>query len=218
MQSNTLKLLEPIKKDTEIIKLDQLDISGFVNLTNYYNLRILSLCDNTIQGLIGLSDTIIEINCSKNNLICFGENLPLSLKKLDCSRNSLKNLPILPNSLDILICSYNQIENLNNLPSKISKLDCSHNKIILLENLPNSLEELNCSHNNLTNLDWLPESLKILNCIQNDNLKNLDNLPNSLEKILIPYDIDLKILPKNLKELYCPDKNKCVKIKNKKLY
>jgi hypothetical protein len=77
MQSNTLKLLEPIKKDNDKIKLDQLDISGLVNLSNYSDLKILSLYDNAIKELIGLSDTVVEINCSKNNLICFSENLPL---------------------------------------------------------------------------------------------------------------------------------------------
>lgn len=205
MQNNTLRLLGAIKKTEKKLTLKQSDIHGLVDLSEYKNLKIVNLQSNSIEQIIGLVSTVTDINFSYNKITNLNINLVTDLEKLNCSHNKLSCLDNLPSSLVILDCSYNHITKLSNLPEKIKKINCSQNKIILLDNLPNSLEELICSNNNITNLDWLPESLKILNCVKNPSVKTLDNLPNSLEKLLFDNNnIDLQILPRNLKELYCP--------------
>ena len=81
MQSNTLKLLEVIKKDTDKIILNQSDISGLVDLSDYSNVTILNIRSNRINKIIGLAEKILEIDCSHNLLTNLDNNLPSYLKK-----------------------------------------------------------------------------------------------------------------------------------------
>jgi hypothetical protein len=85
-------------------------VSGLVDLSDYSNIKILDLSSNTISKITGLSNTIIDIDCSNNKIIKFDDNLPENLITLNCSKNLLKNLDNLPENLITLNCSHNQIK------------------------------------------------------------------------------------------------------------
>ena len=94
-----------------------------------------------------LSDSLIYINCSQNNLSKL-PNLPKNLEKLICSNNKLTELPELPKYLDELDVDNNKIIKLPKLPNTLISLDCSHNKLTELLKLPKNLENLYCFDNN----------------------------------------------------------------------
>jgi len=52
------------------------------------------------------------------------DNLPPTLKELDCSYNELTSLDKLPPNLEILDCWYNKLTSLDNLPPKLEVLNC----------------------------------------------------------------------------------------------
>lgn len=130
-----------------------------------------------------------------------------NLTYLDCSYDSLANLPALPNSLIMLICNSNQLNNLPSLPDSLSNLTCDRNQLTSLPVLPSSLITLSCYSNQLTSLPVLPNSLVQLGCTMNQ-LTTLPPLPLSLS-ILHCENNQLSELPypslsnSLLSELYC---------------
>ena len=152
--------------------------------------------------------------------------LPLSLKKLTCSLNAIKELPALPPSLtyidcsdnDIiealpplnegltfLCCAGNSVSVLPKLPQSLTHLDCNHNEIIdKLPALPQGLTFLSCRRNQITKLEALPEGLTYLNCGTNQITK-LEALPEGL-KFLKYFEnplAEFPVLPLQLEELDC---------------
>lgn len=143
-----------------------------INLTNLTNLKYLDVSINNLDGLDGLPNGLLYLNCSQ------------------CAINILDNLP---NTITNLICINNNIKSLNMLPESLCYLDCDHNQITKLNDLPHKLIELTCSNNQLTGLDNLPPNLKYLDYSDNKLLLELDsngntkiklNLPKSLKKIV----------------------------------
>jgi hypothetical protein len=116
--------------------------------------------------------------CNNNLITSLPELLPMSVKHLNCSFNSLTSIPILINNpispestmngLLFFYCYDNEITQLPELPNDIKFLNCSNNKLTTLPNLPNDLNFLNCSNNKLTTLPNLPNDLNFLKCQGND--------------------------------------------------
>lgn len=77
-----------------------------------------------------------------------------------CNNNLITELDNLPNSLKILECSYNQISNLDNLPNGLTCFECNFNQITSLENLPYTLESLFCKSKFMIRFGRILSSLK----------------------------------------------------------
>lgn len=113
-------------------------------------------------------------------------NLPVILEKLVCSHQKLMNLENIPDSLRHLECTNNYLQSidLKNL-TKIKVLKLSYNKLKKIENLPYSLEELYIDNNEISivNLKETP-NLRVLHTFNNRAII-IENLPPSI--------VDLKI-------------------------
>jgi Leucine-rich repeat (LRR) protein len=143
--------------------------------------------------------------------------LPDSLIIINCSKNNLSELPYLPAELIHLNCSYNK---LTELPESIEycsylrRLSCNNNELNTLiipfpfvENFNNwksdgdeeavSLTYLNCSFNKLTELP---------NDIPTNDGEIMNKLPNCLENLICNNNLLTslpELLPMNLKHLNC---------------
>ena len=105
--------------------------------------------------------------------------LPISIKHLDCSNNSISEIIPYPN-LRTLICSMNKI---TQIPSfdKLKKLKCDHNNLTLIS--PNlMLENLDCSHNKLKKLPSI-KHVKILDCSFNNLTTIISALPEHTDSL-----------------------------------
>jgi Leucine-rich repeat (LRR) protein len=137
---------------------------------------------NTSSTLVTTTTHAINVY-NKNITDLNGIQYFSSLTSLDCSYNSLVNLPALPNSLTILSCYNNSLLNLPALPNSLTSLSCMSNSLTSLPNLPNSLNRLYCEWNSITSLPVLPNTLQYLNC-QSNSLTNLPVLPNTLNLLI----------------------------------
>lgn len=109
---------------------------------------LLDISNQGLRTLPFISEDVTELNCSGNNLMCiFKRDLPVGLKKLNCSNNQLYALWV-PQALTWLDCSNNSIDNLGRLPLTLKYLYCDSNKLVILPRLP-ALRELSCEDNPL---------------------------------------------------------------------
>ncbi|MCF7560245.1 T9SS type A sorting domain-containing protein [Sabulilitoribacter multivorans] len=158
--------------------LDELDVSGMVNLENLYCGSNYFLTNNTANanGLLNTTGTIslTKLFCANNNLADLNISLNTNLEVLDCSNNDLSILDISNNNnLTEVNCNSNQITNLftatvNN--NSLIKLSCSSNTIntLLVTNYL-ALTTLNCRSNTLTQLDITSNgALEVLDFSDND--------------------------------------------------
>ena len=161
--------------------------------------------------------SIIKLDLSHKNLSVLPDNIPNTLKILECAENNLTIIPNLPVSLEILDCPENKlqiIDMLENINLKI--LNCSSNNIFLLNIIYTQIIELYTAYNNITNypiisrfvdilydLQIIPikpvilqsshqylKKVKVLNC-QSNNLLTLPYISpcnNVLERLDISYN------------------------------
>ena len=125
--------------------------------------------------------TIRAISCHNNNITNLDRLSELTkLEFLLCNNNNLTELNNLPNSLRILNCSDNKITELT-IPQSLRYLICDKNQITKLSNLENAmnLTHILCQFNSLENLNYLPKSLKLLWCY-NNKIKKLPNIPSNI--------------------------------------
>lgn len=99
---------------------------------------------------------------------------------MDCSFNSIQELPQLSHCLRQLYCNDNCLSTVPSLPNTILRFDCSTNLITHLPTLPEKLYQLVCSNNNLRYLPLLPETIDII---------HFDN--NPMCEYFVPYNIPL---------------------------
>src|ERR1019366_2885870 len=144
---------------------DSLNTSSTLVTTTTYSITVSS---RSIANLFGIQyfTSLTYLNCSYNSLTNLPA-LPNTLIYLDCGTNSITNLPALPNTLTNLLCNWNALTSLPALPNTLTYLDCYVNSITNLPALPNTLTELNCSNNTLTSLPTLPNALNYLSCHHN---------------------------------------------------
>src|ERR1017187_405871 len=98
---------------------------------------------NTSSTLVTTTTYSITVS-SRSIANLFGIQYFTSLTYLNCSYNSLTNLPALPNTLIYLDCCTNSITNLPALPNTLTELNCSNNTLTSLPTLPNALNYLSC--------------------------------------------------------------------------
>lgn len=109
------------------------------------------------------------------------EDLPETVKYLDCSNSTVKYIKILPNALKQLICSRTQLKELPPLPDTLEYLDCSYIQISALPKLSKSLTHLFCRGTPYMKvLPELPDSIKVIDCAGTP-LISLPSLPKTID-------------------------------------
>lgn len=166
-----------------------------------------------ISNLTGIKffKSLKKLNCSFNTLSNL-PTLPNTLTFLDCSQNGFATPPLTPNSVDsLIIFGCTSLSNLNNLQNSLKYLDCSYcTSITNLGTLPSSIEYLDCSNNSINTVSTLPSNLKHLRINNNNNIIN----PNIVSSFTLPsalqtfacyenYSTTLPVLPASLRSFYC---------------
>ena len=144
-------------------------------------------------------------NKIKEYILCNLKNYS-KLKKFDCSRCNLNELPNLPISLIQLICFKNNLIELPNtflISNSLILLDCGHNKLIVLPDLPNSLILLDCDNNTNLNLVYHDFEIKTINETNKINLKNKINKRMKLlnRTLLLEHSARITLHPKRILRL-----------------
>ncbi|GAA4974842.1 T9SS type A sorting domain-containing protein [Algibacter aquimarinus] len=170
--------------------LDELDVSGMINLENLFCGSNYFLTNNTANtvGLLNTSgtDSLTKLFCANNNLADLNIALNTNLEELDCSNNNLSFLDISNNNNLIEInCNSNHISNFITTTvanNSLSKISCSNNSLnsLLVTNY-SALTTLNCRSNTLAQLDITSNgALEVLDFSDNDltdiNLSGKTNL------------------------------------------
>ena len=111
--------------------------------------------------------SVRRLNVSRNILKRLPTRLPRLLETLLCAHNLLEELPVLTQCLVVLDCTWNCLRVLPRMPSAMRSLRCSNNCIRVLPQCPRDLEDLTCEFNNLWDLGVLPPGLLELHCSGN---------------------------------------------------
>lgn len=99
-----------------------------VDLTEYTDLRYLSISGLGIQELPQLPDTLDVLDCHTNQLTKI-HKLPRYLKSLRCYSNQITELPPLPEGLREILCHENRITQFPELPESIEFVSIGDNNI-----------------------------------------------------------------------------------------
>ncbi len=164
------------------------DLDGVISCSEAAGITgTLDVSNLSISDLSGIEyfTSITILDCSSNNLTYLDASLCTNLNNLDCSNNSILNIPSLPPNLYQLLCSYNQLSVLPVLPGTLIDLGCDNNSLTTLgASLPN-LSYLDCSVNQLNGgLPSLPGTLTTLKCSYNSfSSGTLPALPLSLVQL-----------------------------------
>jgi hypothetical protein len=148
----------------------------------------------------------MSLTLTKKLLKKYENEIPDSVKNLQCPNLNLTILPILPTNLKILNISYNNLTKLPPIPPGLKQLYCNHNKLTELPDLPDTLEELHCCNNQIQYLPKLPKNLMTLWCRENQ-IKRLPTLPDKLDNLVFANNkiIIIPLLPDSLKMMNCDD-------------
>jgi hypothetical protein len=144
-------------------RIENLDLRQYKNLNRinliWNNLSDVPLLPASAKVLLLSHNRISVLKCSKNKLT-----------ELDVYNCGLDKIEELPETLRYLNCGANYLKSLCYLPFSLSKLDCSHNELMALPALPPCLETLICNNNKIVFLPYLPSTINVLeaeyNCIQ----------------------------------------------------
>ena len=133
-----------------------------------------------IRDLTGVQyfKNLVYLECSNDSLYNIPA-LPTKLNFFNCAYNKLTSLPPLGDSLSQFQCAFNQLTSLPALPAPLQLLDCGSNALSTLPALPNGIFTLYCDVNNLVSLPTLPSNLRGLAC-NNNQLTSLPALNNQL--------------------------------------
>jgi len=166
------------------------------------------VCSNTeIADLTGIQyfKALQMLDCSNDSIINIPA-LPATLTSFNCTNNYLATLPALPAHLTLLSCSYNFVTTIAAFPNSLQQVSCTNNTLTGLPALSGctSLQSFSCDFNLIDSIPRLPASITSLSCSYNP-LHNLPTLPAGLQN-LICYDDSLDTLtglPAGLLTLNC---------------
>ena len=136
-------------------------------------LEKISLSENKIETIQDLPDSITWFDCSKNSLDEIDIHLSTLLEDLNLADNKIvKFESVLPPNLRKLNLSKNLIKEMPDLPDGVEQVDLSHNVIDELKDIPDSVTTLNVNDNSLTNIS---SALQLRYKSQTLDLKYEDN-------------------------------------------
>ena len=164
MELTNIQLIEIFENDnikTILYKIEMLDLSNnnlssYINLDIYNNIKYLNISFNEIFGTVK-SNYIVELNCENNKIN-----------------------KIISNSIIRLIAHDNLIEFIDLI--NVEYLIINNNKLLELCNF-NNIKVLDCINNNILNIDYI-KSLNSLSCSTNKiskdyNIKNIEKINNN---------------------------------------
>ena len=148
--------IKTILSKIEMLDLSNNNLSNYLNLDNYSNIKYLNISCNEIIGSVN-SNYIVELNCENNNIN-----------------------KIISNSIIRLIAHDNLIEYIDLI--NVEYLIINNNKLVELCNF-NNIKVLDCINNNILNIDYI-KSLENLYCSTNKiskeyNIKNIEKINNN---------------------------------------
>lgn len=127
---------------------------------------------------------LIKLDLSNNNLIKLPDDLPYTIRTINCSNNKLNKLPkYFPSHLKELNCNNNKlVKFLDKIPVLIETIKITNNFIenIITEGV--FLKLLDCKYNQLRKMKIKSRDIKNINC-SNNKLKILDIYSNTKIKI-----------------------------------
>jgi len=168
-------LFNNIYANINFLFLNNNNLEGYIDLSNFINLISLDIGNNNITN-IKVNDNLKELVITNNDIILLPNNI--NLVRLECSENKIINIPNIYSDLELLYCNNNNIIHINRYP-KLRKLVIHDNPLNQLEVSPEILY-LDISVTPLTNLSIFP---------------NLDHLvANSCKIKDIPYISSLRTL------------------------
>ncbi len=221
---STYCYLDSLDDQIEFIDLSKSFFEGVLDLNKFTKLKKLNCNDNEFTKIIGLSNTICEINCSNNKIehidLSNGINLETlninnnKLKQIDLRKTiNLKNLNITGNQIgyldlsatiiDFPQCAFNQIVKL--IPPLVPcEISCEHNKLKSIDNFTDNVFYINCSDNQISHINKLPDNLVGIILDNNKIIKLPESYPPNIKSLgLVNCNITLiDNLPKSLEVCY----------------
>ncbi len=117
----------------------------------FSQLKGLDVSNQSLTTFPSLTNTVLFITATNNQLVYLPTTLPSSLEYLRVSQNNLTQLPVLPSGLKALKCDHNQLTVLPTLPNSLAFLDVSFNAILAcLPTIPNDIAFNNLPISTLT--------------------------------------------------------------------
>lgn len=176
-QEDFALFLESLDRKTKEIKVTIL-------LHGHLNLDILAK-----MGFIHVQSLLFRENGQLTGM----ENIPKTVKIIDCQHNLLEELKGLPEGLEELRVAHNVISYIDfSTCTNLLKLYVSYNSLSTLSGLSESLVLLYCDHNNLLELDLTTAiRLKTLHCENNSHLV-LKNIPDTIQDAQYPVRMQLE--------------------------
>lgn len=186
---------------------DSLDITN-TQVTTTYTINVRAKHISNLSG-IEYFTSLRKLDCSQNTINSL-PTLANSLIWLWCSNNALTSLPVLPTSLQILFADTNQLGSIPTpLPNGLVYFEVERNNLTTLPSvLPNTIQYLICGYNYLDSLpSALPTSLIYLYCYHNQLTSLPAQLPSSIKYLYCEYNgiTNLPALPSALLYFYCYD-------------
>lgn len=157
-------------------------------------------------------DNETKVSCNRKRITNIIVNEKNSITYLLCSKNLIKELPLLTTACTHIDLSENRLTKVDKIPGKMNHLNISRNRVqyINFYNFTNNLQYLNINHNFIREIPYLPENLTTFICC-NNQLKTLpEKLPLSLKVIKCcnnRIEFLPNILPITLKVLACKNNN-----------
>lgn len=186
--------MDKLERRKSVLEEDNTAQDEFVNLVEKMKKNAKTLSVSTpLNGNLNLS-ILADKGISKLQTISFSpgnitklQNIPASIKTIQCPDNLLMDLEDLPDSLERLEVPHNIIKELDfSRIKRLTHLNVEFNRLKELAGFPEGLIELFCSHNEIKSLDFKhTPTLKKLHCNYNPRLV-LYNLPDGLEETEFP--------------------------------
>ncbi len=167
-------------------KLTNIDGIGF-----FSQLKGLDISNQQLSSLPSISNTLLFIKATNNQLINLPSNLPSALEYLRLSKNNLTGLPVLPLGLKALKCDNNQLVQLPTLPNNLAYLDVSYNSnLACLPTIPNNLVNNSLPNSMLTTFSFSSNPTRRVD-FSNTSIRCIPNFYSNAWN----YDVTLPIAP-----------------------
>ncbi len=220
IDTNCLDDISGLPENLEKLDISFNDIQSLDNLPS--NLKVLKYVNCCIEQIENLPEKLETLILQRSETILI-KNLPSTIKHLDISETSIENLDILPPKLEYLDVACTSIKSLDNLPESLLLLNILDSEVEYLGTLPRNLIHLNISYSgiqdiklpkmlkqfsfkNMNFIKELPDSIKSIDCYFCD-IKNIKYFPNNIynlyfndnitRKIILPYNINGRMLDNN---------------------
>lgn len=133
-------------------------------IASFTQLSGLDVSNQQLITIPVLSNSVLFIVATNNQITSLPNSLPSSLEYLRVSQNRLSQLPVLPTSLKALKCNDNQLTSLPTLPNLLAYLDVSNNiALACLPSIPNNLVNNSLPSSTLTTYVFSSWSLNRVN-------------------------------------------------------